>query len=338
MSREEIRTRGAYVERLGPAESIRYGDVSIPAPGPTDVLVRVEATAVNRVDTFIRAGSFPTPLSLPFVIGRDLVGTVAAAGPGASGFAVGDPVWCNSLGHAGRQGAAAELAVVPADRLYHLPSGVVPAEAVAVLHSAATAYLALFTHARLRAGETVVVAGAAGSVGAALVTLAVEAGARVVATAGPGDADYCRELDAVGVVDYRDRDWAGHVRDLAPGGVDTYVDTSGVNDLENAVGLLALRGRVVLLAGMAARPVLPAAGLYTRDGAILGFVITHATVAELAAAAGALNRLFARGLLRPRRIETLPLSAAAEAHRRVEAGNMHGTRLVLVPERDGEDR
>src|SRR5207253_765147 len=111
-------------------------------------------------DTFVRSGAWRTPLEFPFVIGRDLVGTVAAAGAGAGGFRVGDRVWCNSLGHDGRQGAAAEQAVVPVDRLYHLPDGVDPVDAVALAHPAATAHLALFTHGRLRAGESVAVLGA----------------------------------------------------------------------------------------------------------------------------------------------------------------------------------
>ena len=109
----------------------------MPRPGPTDVLVRVEGAAVNPVAAFVRSGAFRTPITFPFVIGRDLAGTVAVAGPGAPGFAVGDRVWCNSLGHAGRQGAAAQYAVVATERLYHLPNGVDPLCAVAVAHPAA---------------------------------------------------------------------------------------------------------------------------------------------------------------------------------------------------------
>ncbi|WP_344340076.1 alcohol dehydrogenase catalytic domain-containing protein, partial [Kitasatospora putterlickiae] len=164
--------RAAFIPRLGPATAIRHGEVPEPDPGPTDVLVAVTAVSVNPVDTFVRSGLFRTPLPFPFVIGRDLVGTVLRAGPGAPGFRPGDRVWCNSLGHGGRQGAAAERAAVPADRLYRLPPGVDPAEAVAALHPAATAHLALFTHGGLRTGETVLVGGGGGNVGGALITLA----------------------------------------------------------------------------------------------------------------------------------------------------------------------
>ncbi|HZG03051.1 MAG TPA: NADPH:quinone reductase [Streptomyces sp.] len=320
----------AYIEELGAPDVIRHGELPTPRPGPTDVLVNVEVTAVNHVDTFVRSGAWRTPVQFPFVIGRDLVGTVAAASPGAPGFAVGDRVWCNSLGHAGRQGAAAEQVVVPADRLYHLPEGVSPADAVAVAHPAATAYLALFTHGRLRAGETVVVIGGGGNVGSALIVMASRAGARVVTTASARDAEYCRALGAAEVIDYRDPDVMKCLREACPRGADLYIDTSARNDLESAVELLARRGRVVVLAGLRTRPVLPAGPLYLKDCSVVGFAISQATVTELADAAATINRLLADGALRPPAVETLPLSAAAEAHRRLEAGEVRGKMVLRV--------
>ncbi|NES16841.1 MULTISPECIES: NADPH:quinone reductase [Micromonospora] len=323
--------RAAYIERPGPAGDIRHGELPAPRPGPTDVLVDVLATTVNHVDTFVRSGAFPTPLPLPFVVGRDLVGRVAAAGPGAPGFAVGDLVWCNSLGYDGRQGSAAEQAVVPVDRLYRLPGGVDPGVAVTMVHPAATAYLALFVHGRLRPGQTVVVAGGAGNVGAALVTLAATAGARVVATASARDAGHCRRIGAAEVLDYRDPDLTDRLRSACPDGIDLHLDTSGRNELEPLVDLLALRGRIVLLAGARSRPVLPAGALYMHDRGIVGFVISHATTAELAEAAGAVNRLLAAGRLAPREVVPMPLSALAEAHQMIERGELRGRRVVITP-------
>jgi NADPH:quinone reductase-like Zn-dependent oxidoreductase len=319
----------AFVDRPGPAESIRYGVLPVPAPGPTDVLVRVEAIAVNHVDTFVRSGSYATPLPSPFVVGRDLVGTIVECSAGAPGFAVGDRVWTNSLGHAGRQGAAAEYAVVPADRLYRAPDGAAAAELVAVLHPAATAFLAVELHGAVRPGETVLVAGAAGHVGRAAVLLAARAGARVVATARAEDADMVRTLGADVVVDYRSPDLAARLHAAAPDGVDVHVDTSGHHDLDLAVGLMARGGRIVLLAGMGARPALPVGAVYTHDLQLRGFAISVATVDELAAAARRINQLAADGSLRPRAVEQLPLAAAADAHQRLEAGDARGTRLVL---------
>jgi 2-desacetyl-2-hydroxyethyl bacteriochlorophyllide A dehydrogenase len=321
--------RAAFIEQLGPPANIRYGELAVPKPGPADVLVDVAVTTVNHVDTFVRSGAWRTPVAFPFVIGRDLAGRVVEVGEDVSGFRAGDPVWCNSLGHAGRQGAAAQRAVAPADRLYHLPDGVDAIDAVAVAHPAVTAYLALFTHGRVRAAETVVVAGAGGNVGSALVALATEAGVRVIATASAGDAAYCRARGAVEVLDYTDPALADHLRELSPGGIDAYFDTAGHNDLELGVGLLARRGRIVLLAGMRTRPVLPAGALYLKDCSVVGFAISQASTSELAEAAAAVNRLLSTGELRPRATQTLPLSAAATAHRMVEAGTTGGRKLVL---------
>lgn len=321
--------RAAYINKFGPAESICFGELPDPQPGPGDVLVDVEVTTANHVDTFIRAGAVDTPVEFPFVVGRDLVGRVAAVGDVVTGFSVGDRVWCNSLGHGGRQGSAAERARVPAERLYRLPDGVDPAEAVTVLHPAATAYLGLVTHGGLRAGMTVVVIGAAGNVGAAMVVVATAAGARVVAVAHPCDEAYCRGLGADVVVDRTADDVTDRLARACPGGVDLYLDAAGINDLVGAVGLLAWRGRIVLLAGLRTTPTLPAGELYVRDGAVVGFAITRATLTELAEAAEHVNWLLADGRLRPRKSFALPLSATAEAHRMLEAGELRGMRVAL---------
>ena len=302
-----------------------------PVPGPSDVLVEVDAIAVDNVDTFVRSGAYATPVPFPFVIGRDLVGTVAAVGADVVDFAEGDVAWSNSLGHAGRQGAAAEYAAVPVDRLYHLPEGADRVKTVALVHPAATAHLALVVHGRLRAGETVLVAGGAGHVGRAATVMARDAGARVVATAGRGDLEECRRLGAEVVADYSDPDLGAALRDAAPDGVDVHLDTSGHHDLDLALGLLAPRGRIVLMAGLAARPELPVGAVYTRDARIIGFAISNASTADLADAAAQVNRLVAAGALQPRQVEELLLSEAAEAHRRLETGRAAGVRLVLRP-------
>lgn len=324
--------RAAYIDAVGPADVIRYGELPVPSHGPTDVLVRVRAAAVNPVDTFVRSGAYATPLPFPFVLGRDLAGEVVAAGPGAVGFAPGRPVWCNSLGHAGRQGAAAQYAVVAADRLYPAPPGVDEEHLVAAAHPAASAWLALFRHGRLNAGETVYVGGAAGNVGGAAVALAAAAGARVVCTARAEDAPAVRDLGAAEVLDYREPDLTGRLRRTAPDGFDVHLDTSGHGVLADAVELLAHGGRMVAMVGLGGGPgELSPGRLYTKDASIVGFAISNAGVSDLARAARAVGRLLRDSPWRPRIAGRLPLSRTAEAHRRLEAGEVRGRLVLTVP-------
>ncbi|CAO0836765.1 Oxidoreductase OS=Streptomyces microflavus OX=1919 GN=Smic_36730 PE=4 SV=1 [Streptomyces microflavus] len=166
--------------------------------------------------------------------------------------------------------------------------------------------------------------------GSALIVLAVHAGARVVATASARDIERCRGLGADEVIDYRDPDVMGRLKAACPRGVDVFIDTSAANDLEKAVELLAWRGRIVVLAGMATRPVLPAGPLYLKDCSVVGFAISQATAAELAAAAETIGTLLAAGRLLPPATVPLPLSAAAEAHGRLERGEVRGKILLRV--------
>src|SRR5690606_4909123 len=189
--------RAAYVSEPGPAESIVIGELPVPTPGHGQVLVRVELAAVNHVDTFVRSGAYRTRLPLPFVIGRDLAGTVVATGPGVTGPAPGAPVWCNSLGHDGRPGSFAEYVAVDADRVYPLPDGVSAERAVAAAHAAGTAHLGLHREARVRAGETVLVDGAAGAAGTAALRTAAAAGCRTIAVSSARALAAVRGADRV---------------------------------------------------------------------------------------------------------------------------------------------
>jgi len=301
-----------------------------PVPGPTDVLVRVDAAAVDPVDTFVRSGAYRTPTPFPFVLGRDLVGTVAETGPGATGFAVGDRVWSHSMGHGGRQGVTAEYCAVGVDRLYPLPGDVDAARAVAVLHPAATAHLALFRHGRLRPGETVLVVGGAGNVGRAATVLAARAGARVLAVARAETAADCLAAGAAAVVDRRDPDAVEQLRRLAPDGVDVHLDTSGHPDLEAALSVAGHGARIVLMAGLLARPVLPLGAVYTRDISLVGFAISNAGIDDLAATAVVINHGLAADAFPISVTAELPMSRTAEAHRMLEAGGVRG-RIVLRP-------
>lgn len=311
----------AYVTSPGDSSEIKVGQLPDPEPGPREVLVKVSAVTVNHVDTFIRSGAYPTALSYPFVIGRDLVGTVVSSP--ADRFAPGDRVWCNSLGHDG-------LSKVPSPSTVRCPrSGFIacrtgfpttplpfctppPPRIWASSNTPAAGY-----------GETIAVFGAAGGVGSAVVQLASTAGLRVVATARAEDAEWCRECGADEVFDYADPDL---YRKLPV--VDLLWDNAGRHDLLSAVPLLSRGGRIIAMAGMDSKPTLPIGELYTRDASIRGFAISNAGVTALGSAARVVNRGLSTGILRPRIGTRLPLAAAAEAHRLQESGQARG-RIVL---------
>jgi NADPH:quinone reductase-like Zn-dependent oxidoreductase len=321
--------RAAYVTEFGPPGSIRVGDLPTPDVGACDVLVRTGALAVNYVDTLIRSGRYRTTTPFPFVIGRDLVGVVASVGGSVDRFWPGAAVWCNSLGYCGRQGSFAEYAVVPQDRLYPLPDGADPVASVALLHPAATAYLGLFRHAHLRYGERVLVSGAAGAVGSCAVQFAAASGAHVIATSREEDADWCRAAGAEQVFDYRAPDLWARLARAVPEGVDVFFETSRHYAFDRALPLLARRGRFVLITGIGSTVPVPLEPLYLRDASLRGFVISNASVTDLAAAAAAVNDGIRRGLLRVRIGRRLPLADAAEAHRLMESG-VRG-RIVVMP-------
>ncbi|KZV42181.1 putative quinone oxidoreductase [Dorcoceras hygrometricum] len=326
--------RAAFVRKLGGPEAIEIGQLPVPACGPRDVLARVEALGVNHVDTFVRSGAYATPVPMPFIVGRDFVGRVVATGEAVRGFAPGDRVWCNSLGHAGRQGAFAEYALAPAERVYPLPDGVDPAEAVSLLHAAATAWLGLFREGALKPGETVYVGGAGGGVGSAAVQLAVATGARVLGAASGADAGWVRGLGVAAVFDYRDPALYEHIGAAAADGVDLYWDTSGHHDFERTLPLLRRGGRVILAAGLkGSAPPLPVGALYTRDASLRGFAISNAPVQDLAEAARSINRHLAAGDLKTRIGLRLPLEDTARAHRLLEdpGGGHVGGRIVVIP-------
>ncbi|MCC6265342.1 MAG: NADPH:quinone reductase [Bryobacterales bacterium] len=326
--------QAAYIEEFGPPGVIRFGELPLPRVGPSDVLVRVAAVAVDGIDTYIRSGAYPIHAAMPFIIGRDLVGTVVETGSDVARFRKGDAVWANNQGYGGRQGSFSEYCAVGEDLLYPLPDGVDPVAAAAVLHSGLTAVLGLQFKARLRAGEAVFLNGGSGNVGSAALGIAKTLGARVAVTAGsPEKAAWCRELGADLVIDYRTQDVRGALREFAPEGVDVYFDTTRQFDGSLAVESIARRGRIVVIAGLDARTMLPLGRFYQRNATMYGFTVTDATAEELASYAAEINRWLANGVLSARIAAHLPLSQSAEAHRMYEAGGLFG-KIVLTPDED----
>lgn len=323
----------AYVEELGSPDKIHYGMLPIPEIRPDEILVRAEAMAVNHVDRFVRSGAYQTRRRFPFVIGRDLVGTVVAVGGDVTGLAIADRVWSNSLGYDGRQGSFSEYVAVPQDRAYRLPAGVDTYDAVSVLHTMATAYLGICRYGGVGDGDTVFVGGAGGGVGSAAVQLAAARGARVLASASRDDFDWVRSCGADEVVDCHDSSTVEALRERLPSGFDLYWDCSGHHDFVRTVPLMALRGQIIVAAGIASADQLPTGALYTHDIRIQGFAISNASIEDLRTAAEFINASFIGRGVQTRIGRYLALKEAAEAHRLLETESTSalGGKIIVYP-------
>jgi NADPH2:quinone reductase len=329
--------KAAYINQTGPPDVIQYGDLPVPELTAQQVLVRTSAVAVNPIDTYIRNGSNYWELPRPFIIGCDVAGMVAAVGPDARRFKVGDRVWGSNQGLLGRQGTFAELCAIDEDWLYPTPASVMDQEAAAIALVGITAHLGLFQNAQLVEGESIFVQGGAGGVGSTVVQMARAVGARVITTAGSEQkAAICRELGADCVVNYRDNNVAAAVHEFAPEGVDVLWETRREPDFEADVSYLAERGRMILMAGRDARPAFPVGPFYVKGCKLLGFVMFKASADEQRVCGDAINGWMAGGTLKPRIDRLLPLSDAAMAHQLQEentvnnAGTLAG-KIVLTP-------
>jgi NADPH2:quinone reductase len=329
--------RAAYIVQTGPPEAIQVGELPQPSPGPGQVLVRVAATALNPIDLYVRSGFIAMPLSFPYIIACDLAGTVEAVGPGASRFKPGDRVWGSNQGLLGRQGVTADYAAVDEDWLYLTPQGLADADAAAIALVGITAHLGLFQYGRLQAGETVYVPGGSGGVGSMVIPMARAAGARVATSAG-SDAKValCRKLGADLALNYKTDDMPARLRAFAPEGIDVWYETQREPDLETAIPLLRKRGRMILMAGRAAKPVLPLGAFYPRNCALLGFAMFNATPAEQRRAADDINAWTDAGKLTALIGRTYSLAEAARAEKDLEdntinkAGTLHGKIVIEV--------
>jgi NADPH2:quinone reductase len=329
--------KAAYITRTGPPEVITYGDLPTPKPGPSECLIKVAAVDVNPIDTYIRAGLVPAPLSFPFILGRDLAGTVVEAGAKVKHFKPGDRVWATNQGYAGRPGTFGEFAAVDEIWLHPTPANAKDEDVVAVSLVGVTAHLGLFRHAKLKTGEILFVNGGTGGVGAAVVQMAKTVGARVITTAG-SDAKVvlCRELGADLALNYKTQDVDAAIKGFASDGVNVWWETLREPSFERAIPLLAMRGRMIVMAGREARPAFPVGPFYVKDGSLFGFAMFNSSPEDQRAAATDINRWLAEGKLKARIDRILPLSEAATAHRLQEESTIQKTgalagKIVLQP-------
>jgi NADPH:quinone reductase-like Zn-dependent oxidoreductase len=219
-------------DRYGGPDVLEVRDVEDPVAGPGEVLVRVKACAINPGEIGIREGLFAerSPATFPSGEGSDLAGLVRALGDGVSDFSVGDPVfgWTDS------RASHAELVVVPAAHLAPKPQGI-SWEVAGSLYVAPLAAYACVKAVAPKAGESVVVSGAAGGVGSVAVQLARRTGATVIGLASAHNHDWLRSRDIVPVA-YGEGQ-ADRVREAAGGTPDAFIDTFGVGYVDLAVEL-----------------------------------------------------------------------------------------------------
>ncbi len=326
--------KAAYIEQTGAPSVIKYGELPQPTLSAGQVLVRVAAVAVAPVDTYIRSGAYKLELPIPFIIGRDMIGTVAAVGTDvASPLAVGQRVWCNNQGYSGRQGTFAEYLAIDSALLYPLPAGADSMTALATMHSGLTAVLGLVEKAKLKAGETVFINGGSGNVGRCATELAKSIGARVAVTAGSEDkANWCKESGADLVINYKSDDIAKSLQSFAPEGVDVYWDLTRQPEIDFALGVVKRRARILISSGLAHRCSVGIGKLYGHNCTIYGFTITDLEPEELGRFAQILNGHFANNLFKPQISKKLSLSDAAQAHEMVEKDAVPGKVILVVNE------
>jgi alcohol dehydrogenase len=249
--------RALYFEQHGGPEVLRLGELPTPEPGPADVLVRVEACALNHHDVFTRRGMPGITTPLPMVLGCDVAGTIEALGTGVDDWRVGDRVLVDPLvGATGMVGdtvwgGLAEFVRVEAAQLLAIPDEIDAVTASCLPVAYGTAYRMLVTRGRLRAGESVLILGAGGGVGTSCVQLGTMLGTRVVAVSS--SADRCarlRDLGADETIDTSTEDLVEHTRRttgrlFSGGGYDVVVNFTGGDTWVPSLRCAKMGGRVL---------------------------------------------------------------------------------------------
>lgn len=330
--------RAIVLRTLGSPDVLQLEDVSDPAPGAGDAVVRLRAAALNHRDIWIRKGQY-AGIRTPIILGSDGAGDVVAAGADVDPTWVGKAVVINPSFNFGdderaqgpefqilglpRDGTYAELVSVPATALHDKPAHLSFEEAAAVPLASLTAYRALVARAQLQADETVVVTGIGGGVATCALLFAVRLGARVYVTSG-SDAklESARAHGSSGGVNHRDAEWPKALQALIGGRPDVIIDGAGGDTFNKALDLVKPGGRVVTYgATLGAVPNLEVRRIFWKQLNVLGS--TMGSPRDFAA----MLQLYADGV-RPVVDGVLPLDQAAAAHRRMEEGDQFG-KIVL---------
>lgn len=289
------------VHAYGPPDVMKFERIPRPDPGRGEVLVKVKAAGVGPWDAWIRAGKSALPQPLPLTLGSDLAGEVVAVGPGVSPPLVGEQIY--GVTNPQFVGAYAEYALASAAMVARKPTSLSAIEAAGVPVVAVTARQALFRHAGLTADQTVVIHGAAGSVGVYAVQLARQAGLHVIATASADDAALVHDLGADTVIDYRTGRFEEKVRDA-----DAVIDLVGGDTQKRSFQVLRRGGKLISAVSE------PDQALARQHGVEAAFFLVNVTTEELTGIA----KLIDDGKLRVGASVVLSLAEATQAHRMLE--------------------
>ena len=228
---------------LGPAENLEVKQVEDPSPGKGEALVDIAYAGLNFFDTLNIEGKYQVKAAPPFSPGGEFSGRVAGLGPGAQGFAVGDPVmgFCP-------YGAAAEKIAIPVNRLARIPDGLALDKAAGLSVAYGTSLHALKQRAEMKPGETLLVLGASGGVGLAAVEIGKAMGARVIAGASSDEKlAFARQYGAADTINTATDDLRARLKELSPKGVDVVYDPVGGPLTEAALRSLAWKGRLLVI-------------------------------------------------------------------------------------------
>lgn len=319
------------ITRTGGPDVLTYAQRSRPVPGPGEVLIESEAIGVNFIDTYFRTGLYPH--ALPFIVGSEVCGTVAATGADVTGFTVGDRV-----ASADAVGAYAEYCVAPAGLTTRVPDGVSAATAASALLKGLTAHFLIRSVYPVQAGDTVLVHAGAGGVGLILTQWATSLGARVISTVStPAKAELSRAAGAIEVLDYPDApvEFGARVRALTGGaGVAAVFDGVGRSTFDASLASLAVRGTLALY-GAASGPVPPvdpqrlnaAGSVYLTRPLRTHF---NRDRAEFTWRATELFDAITAGVITVTTGEQYDLKDAAQAHRDLEGRKTHGSTVLTT--------
>ncbi len=317
---------------FGPIETLTLEDRPDPVPGAGEVLVEIHAAGVNFPDGLMVRGEYQVKPPRPFTPGSEVAGVVRALGEGVTGFAVGDRVVALP-----GIGGFAEQVVAQASRTLKLPDGMDFETASGFMLVYGTSLHGLADCGRLRAGETLLVLGAAGGVGLAAVEIGRAMGARVIAAASSDEKLALAKAHGAEIgINYATTDLKTELKRLVPGGVDVVYDPVGGQLTEAAVRGLAWGGRLLVIGFAAGEiPKLPLNLLLLREAEAKGVFWGTWTAREPAAHAAAVARLFgwvASGDLKPHVSGAYPLERTSEALAEVMNRRAQG-KVVLVPAR-----